>query len=362
MSALIAGRTIQGLGAGVIGSIAYIAIARGYPAELKPQMLAVLSSAWVIPGLIGPGLAAIVADTVGWRWVFLGLAPVMVGAGGLAVPSLARIGGNASAPRHWRKMLAALGVAAGAGLLLNGISTSSVLRQGVMVSGGLLLSGMSLQYLLPKGTLRVATAMPAALVAGGLLNMAFFGVDAFVPLALIEVRGQSATRAGLALTAATIMWTTGAWLQARLVANHSRRLLVWIGLLVTALGIVAVTAILHPSVPAFFASFAWGLAGLGMGLAYSTLSLVVLESVQPGQEGEATGGLQLLNVLGSALGTGVGGAFIARVDVQQGPAGGILLQNLLMAGMLGLAVLVARRLPYHLPKASSGSNSSEASQ
>lgn len=357
MPMLITGRAVQGLGAGVIGSISYIAIARGYPTELKPQMLAVLSSAWVVPGLIGPGLAAVVAELVGWRWVFLGLAPVMVGAGGLALHGLRSLDGNPSAPPDWRRALAAVGLALGAGLMLTGVGVDALLpRVGLMVVG-LGLAVPALQYLLPPGTLWAAAALPAAIVVSGLLNLAFFGVDAFVPLALTTVRGQSTTSAGLTLTAATVTWTTGAWLQARLAATRGRRPLVWSGLLLTALGIVATAALLHPLVPTVLAPLAWGLAGLGMGVAYSTLSLVVLEHAQGGQEGRATAGLQLMNVLGSAIGTGIGGAVIAQSSAAGGPGPGVLRQDLLMLGVVGLAVLAAYRLPTRESVTGDGSTS-----
>ncbi len=76
MPILIVARSVQGLGAGFIGAIAYLAIARGYPSALKLHMIALMSSAWVVPGLIGPALAGLIADIAGWRWVFLGLLPV----------------------------------------------------------------------------------------------------------------------------------------------------------------------------------------------------------------------------------------------------------------------------------------------
>ena len=73
MAVLVAGRAVQGLGAGVVPAVAYVAISRCYPEGARPRMFAVLSTAWVVPGLAGPGIAALVAAAVGWRWVFLGL-------------------------------------------------------------------------------------------------------------------------------------------------------------------------------------------------------------------------------------------------------------------------------------------------
>ncbi|MEO6579069.1 MAG: MFS transporter, partial [Candidatus Limnocylindria bacterium] len=73
MSAVIGGRAVQGLGSGAIGSVVYASIARAYPPSVTPRMIALISSAWIVPGLVGPALAGWVAEVIGWRWVFLGI-------------------------------------------------------------------------------------------------------------------------------------------------------------------------------------------------------------------------------------------------------------------------------------------------
>src|SRR5579859_8222976 len=77
MLAFVLSRGVQGLGAGSIASVAYVCLGRGYPEQVKPRMIAILASAWVVPGLVGPSLAGIIAIFAGWRWVFLGLIPVL---------------------------------------------------------------------------------------------------------------------------------------------------------------------------------------------------------------------------------------------------------------------------------------------
>ena len=67
MPMLIGARFIQGLGAGTIPPIAYVAIGRSLPESLRPRMFAVLSTAWVLPGVIGPAIAGVVGETLGWR-------------------------------------------------------------------------------------------------------------------------------------------------------------------------------------------------------------------------------------------------------------------------------------------------------
>ncbi len=147
----------------------------------------------------------------------------------------------------------------------------------------------------------------------GLLTFAFFAADAYVPLALVEVRGTTSAAAGLALTAATLAWTAGAWIQARLVGRIGARAFVGAGFLVVLGGLAITSVVLVPAVPVAIGIAGWGVAGLGMGLAYAPLSLTVLHEARAGEEGFATAGLQLSDVVGTALGTGVGGALVAVI-------------------------------------------------
>jgi MFS family permease len=278
--------------------------------------------------------------------VFLGLVPFITIGAMLTLPSLRQLAGGSQAPRDWSTIIAALRLSSGAALALAGLGQASLPIAAALIAAGAVIGWPALRRLLPQGTLRAAPGLPAAIATQLLLNLAFFGVDAFVPLALTSVRGQTATVAGLALTAATIGWTTGAWVQAHLAPRQGRRHLVMAGLGLIALGIAGVACTLWPSAPVLLAPAAWGVSGLGMGLAFSTISLVVLDAAPPGHEGTASSALQLANVLGFALGAGLGGVIIgntgARAVVSQSS---ILVQDIAMLAIIALAVLTAGRLP-----------------
>jgi predicted MFS family arabinose efflux permease len=350
MPALIAGRALQGLGGGAISSIAYVAVGRGYPESAKPRMLALLSTAWVVPGLVGPGVAGLMAEAFGWRSIFLALAPLPVLAGLLAFPSLRRMSAGTPSPNARARTVSAVVLAIGSGMILTGIAQAQPALAAGLTVAGLALAIPSLRRLLPEGTLRAAPGMPAVIATMGLINLAFFGVDAFVPLSLVEVRGTSVAFAGLALTAATIAWTSGSWVQTRTAARVSRRLMVRIGLIILAASFVLTAAILFPQVPVSVGIPGWGLAGLGMGFAYTTLSLTMLELAAPGQEGDASASLQLASVLGSGLGAGLGGALIALLQTRGEPLSqALLIQDGLMLAVALLALAVAAGLPGRPP-------------
>jgi len=347
MIMFVLSRGVQGFGAGIIVSVAYVCIGRGYPEEVKPRMLAVLSSAWVVPGLIGPALSGIIADFVGWRWVFLGLVPILPLATGLVLPSLRKLTPSITS-RSWdlRRLLATAGLVIGAGMTLTGLQAQSIPIAIALILLGLAVGIPSLRHLLPPGTLRAKAGMPAAIATIGFLSLAYFGGEAFLPLTLISIRGQSTILAGIALTAATLGWTAGSWLQAQLAPRQGRRLLVSAGLVLVALGLAGIASVLIPGVPVAVASLAWGVAGLGMGLSYSTLNLVVLESAPVDQQGSASASMELSSVLGAAIGTGLGGVIIGFAAAAGGsPSSGITVIDIVVIAVTGLAILTAIRLP-----------------
>jgi MFS family permease len=214
----------------------------------------------------------------------------------------------------------------------------------VMAGGALLLPALA--RLTPPGTLRCAPGLPAAVLTRGLLTFAYFAGDAYVTLTLTSVRHTSTTYAGLTLTVATLTWTGGAWVQARVIQRSGPRVLIRSGLALVILGLVGFTAILSHAVPVVMAPVAWGVAGLGMGLAYSPTSLTTLGWAIPGQEGKASSAVQLTDVLGTSLGTGVSGAAIAIVHQNAGDPRLGLVIAFGVAAVVGLAGLaLSPRLP-----------------
>ena len=360
MGWVVAGRVVQGLGSGAIAAIIYVAIARGYEPAAQPRMIAVVSSAWVLPGLVGPALAGWVSEELSWRWTFIGLVPLLpvaaLAVGGplarLSAPPAAAGNGAAAATRAASGVTAggsvrdALQLALGAGALLSAASFGDLLPRLVTAGAGLILVVPALRRLLPPGALTARTPRGAAVATLALLSVAFFGTEAFVPLAVASVRNAGTVAGGLALTAAAVTWAAGSWIGARVAARRSRRAVTLAGLALVAAGVLLVAAVPVTSLhPVAVAASAWALAGLGMGLAYSTTTLAVIESAAPGGEGAASASVQLANTLGIALGTGVAGGVVAMsAQGSLGMAPGIVIADMVMLIALVFALHTARRM------------------
>ncbi len=347
MPMLVAARLLQGLGAGALPAVAYVCIGREYPAASRPRMFALLSTAWVVPSLAGPAAAAVVGQHFGWRWVFLGLVPVVLICGGVVIGSVARIptpgGAAAAAGTNLRD---ALLVAVGAGLALAGLDQGRLVVAVPVAGVGLAICLGAFRRLTPSGTLRARPGLPATVLVRGVLTFSFFMADAYVTYLLTTERGAPAIVAPAALTASSVLWTVGSWVQERLVGRDGPRSLVAVGFVLVGAGVGLLMVTVSSAVPAAVGVLAWGIGGLGIGLAYSPLSVAALAEAEPGQEGTATSALQLSDVLGVALGTGLGGVIIAH-GAQGDQAGGGALVGV-FAVALAVSVVgvgLSRRLP-----------------
>jgi MFS family permease len=315
--ALLAGRALEGFGAGALVVVTYASASRAYPQAMYGRMLALMSAAWVLPSLAGPAVSGLIADHASWRYVFVLLLPFLPVAIALTLPglrALAREPGDAVV--HSRRLPQALALAGGLAVFLAALEAEPGVVLVLGGAAGLALALPALRRLLPPGTLRAAPGLPSGIAVRGLLAVAFLGCDAFMPLALTELRDFSSSGAGLVISAASLSWSLGAFAQARLDrldggAGRRRRLLA--GLAVVLAGIaLAATGVLAAGVPVAVAVAGWTVAGFGIGVGYPSIGALVLAAAPDGEEGGVSAALQLSETIGVALFTGIGGAFIAH--------------------------------------------------
>jgi MFS family permease len=308
-------------------------------------MFAMLSTAWILPGVFGPAIAGFVAQDLHWRLVFLGLLPLIALPGAMATRALialheAQSTTGVQSGTLLRRTLDGLAVAGGVALITAGLTNEDPVLMAVLATVGVVITVAWFRRLTPPGTLRLARGYPTAIVLRGVLTFAFFCVDAYVALLLVEVRGWSASAAGVALTAATVSWTAGSWIQARLSTRFSPEEFARVGFPIVALGIALLGLVLVPDVPAILAVPTFAVAGLGMGLAYSQFALIVLRDVPPAEQGSVTSALTLSDTVGTALGLGVSAAIVAAtIRAGEGPGPGIG-----GAVLLGVAVAIVGSL------------------
>lgn len=357
MGVLVAGRLVQGLGGGAMTVALYVVVARLYPPLLHPRLFAWFAAAWVVPSLVGPAAAGAVTQHAGWRWVFLGVAVLVVPTTLVLLPALRRIGPpdtpGDSAPRG---RLAWAGLAAAAVLGLNLAAHLAVPWSVVVavVTGALAL--VALRAVVPAGTLRAARGLPSVIAARGLVAGAFFGAEVYLPYLLTERYAFSPTTAGIALTVGGIAWASTSWLQGRLGERLSHRTAVVIGSVLTLAAIVGALVTAAGDLPAAVAITSWTLAGAGMGLAYPRLTVLVLAYSTPGSQGVNSSALSIADSIGAAIALALTGLAFSLA------AGNPFTAALSVAAVFALgAALVAPRVGVGRPQAEDATDDAASS-
>ncbi|MEU5938967.1 MFS transporter [Micromonospora sp. NPDC047548] len=350
MGQLVVGRAVQGFGSGLLSVALYVVVGQAYPEELRRRVFAAFAAAWVVPSLVGPAVAGLIVEHLGWRWVFLAVPAVAVpaallvhsGLRTLPAPAAGRLPGGA---------LARIGWAAGAGV------SAALLHHGGQQRGPLavplvLLALVGLACcaprLLPAGFLRAARGLPTVIGLRGLASAAFAGAEVVIPLMLSRERGFTPTAAGLVLTVGAVSWSAGSWLQGRVRAPRSSATLPRAGLACITVGTATVALAVAPAVPVAVGVAGWAVAGAGMGLLFPSLSVLTLALSAPGEQGRNTSSLQLGDSLFAATVLALTGTVLAA-GAAPGPADYAgMLAVAAGCGLLGL-LLAGRVVPAAVP-------------
>ncbi|MEG1455732.1 MAG: MFS transporter, partial [Comamonas sp.] len=73
---MLAGRSVQGLGGGILAALSYALIQVVFAPALWPRAVALVSGMWGIATLCGPAVGGLFAQAGHWRWAFWMLLPV----------------------------------------------------------------------------------------------------------------------------------------------------------------------------------------------------------------------------------------------------------------------------------------------
>jgi predicted MFS family arabinose efflux permease len=269
MAVFVAGRFIEGIGDGLDYAVSFATIAKSFPNELRVRMLSLNAVMWVVPGLIAPGLGALVATMFGWRWAFAGLLPLIAIAAVLVVPAVeARATAEDSDP---------LG---------------------------------ALRLLFSWATLFARPGAHAALVAFALLHAVLLGADAYVALMLTGVRGLSLEAASFCITLAVVGWCAAAQLAVWMQSRFGTVRVVFGGAVMCCLATIGMAAVCLGA-PVVLAFVAWVAGGAGIGLGYTTLSAAMLGMAKEGSEGAISSATALSAVVGILVGVSACGLPVA---------------------------------------------------
>jgi MFS family permease len=326
MEVFVLGRIVQGMGGGLLTVVAYVLVGLVYPQRLQAAIFAAFAAAWVLPALFGPGVAALVASTVGWRWVFLGIVGLVAIAAALVTPTARRQPvPEAPSTASWARLgWSVLAAAAVLALELLGSGTGLTLAAAAVA---FVLVVVGLRPLLPPGTLTGGRGLPSVIATRGLLAASFFCAEAYIVYVLQERWDLSPGQAGIALTLVGVVWASSSQASSRLGERVSHGAAFRVGTSVVLVGVAAIALVVWlrghgTDVPAAAPVAAYVFASVGMGFAYPRTGVSMLASATDEDRGFNSSALTVADSLGAALALSVSGiayAAAVRADVDPFP-------------------------------------------
>ena len=319
MAWMLAGRTVQGLGGGLLAALGYALIRTLFEARLWPRAVALASGMWGVATLCGPAVGGVFAQWGDWRWAFWALLPVALVQARIASAQLParRIGRERDASHAALPIGQILLLIASALCVATASLFDTLPAQVGMVFFGLAL-GLALARidrraavrLLPTGAYDPCTAFGAIYASVALL---LIGTDTeiFVPYFLQTLHGHSPLAAGYLTAAMAGGWSVASLLSAGRTGLGADRML-RLGPVLSMAGLIGLLLLVPvprftPALQTLGIALALACTGFGVGMGWPHLLTRVLTLAPPGEENLASASITTVQLYGMAIGAAVAG-------------------------------------------------------
>ncbi len=308
--AFLAARLLQGLGAGGIIGLAFVAVGAVFPPRLWSRAFAAVTSVWGVATLVGPLTGGAFAEAGFWRgsfWLFAAQGLVFCAAAARLLPNQAppEIGGRPP----WRQLaMVSLGVAAiGWAGFAGAVATALLLGA---VGAGLLASMVVFDArcphpMLPRATRDLSSIAGAGYLTIFLLQAASIGWSVYGAAFVQVVYGQGPLIAGYVVSLEALGWTLAALPVARIDDSRDGAF-IRLGPVIVLAGLLGLgLAIGHGPLAVIGAASA--LLGAGFGLFWSFLNRRILASLPDRERALGSSAIPTIQMIGNAVGAAAAG-------------------------------------------------------
>ncbi|MEU8364301.1 MFS transporter [Nonomuraea sp. NPDC048882] len=318
MAVLLAGRGVQGLGAGLLSGLGFAAVRSALPQRLWTRGNALMSAMYGVGNFVGPALGGLFAQFGGWRLAFVAMA-VIAAVCGVLVPRALPRGGH-GATRAPVPVVSLLLVTAAT----VAVSVAGVLSGAVAMAAGLAVALLLMALFVAHERRDARRVFPRSAYRPGsplkwlylTLALLAFGVavESFLPLFGQRLGGLAPVVAGFFGAAISLGWSATQLVSSAAVEERTIGRLRVLGPLLLALGFLVLGLMQRQDAPVWLV-LGWVpvlfVAGAGIGLAYPHLSVAVMSSTRDPEEGaRAAAAIATVTSLAIAFGTAVAGALV----------------------------------------------------
>lgn len=352
---LIAARAVQGVGGAIVTPLTLTILSHAVRAERRGLALGGWGAVGGLGVALGPLVGGAVVEGMSWQWIFWLNVPI-----GIALIPLARLLLTESRGPSTALDLPGVGlVSAGLLGLVWGLvradsagwtSPETLLSLGAGLAGVtafVLWEARTAAPMLPMGLFR-SRAFSASNIASLLMYFGMFGAIFLLAQFLQVVQGYSPLEAGLRVLPWTAMPILVAPLAGALSDRIGGRPLVVTGLALQAAGLAWLAAVTTPDVPYADLVAPFVVCGVGMSLFFAPIANIVLGSVRPIQQGQASGANNAIRELGGVLGIAVLAAVFSATGSYASPQAftdGLVPATWVAAVIVGVGALAALAIP-----------------
>ncbi|ORB01390.1 MFS transporter [Mycolicibacter minnesotensis] len=320
MEVLLVGRTLQGMGGGLLAGLGYALINAVLPSWLWTRASGLVSAMWGIGTLVGPAAGGLFAQFGIWRWAFIVMALLTV-AMAVAVSVVLTAGSSGHRGEPTTFPLRSLLLLGGAALAVSVAqlprsllgATSLLLVGGILLMVFLVVDRRSQSAVLPPSAFHPGRAKWIYLTLG--LLMATTKANLYIPLLGQRLAHLAPVMAGFLGAALSTGWTFS-----EIASASVSKVRVVIGLVISAplvmsagLAVVAFTRMNHYNPTAVAAIWAVALlvVGIGVGAGWPHLSAWAMSCVDdPAEGGTAAAAINTVQLIGGAFGAGFAGLVV----------------------------------------------------
>jgi DNA-binding transcriptional LysR family regulator/MFS family permease len=320
MSWMLAGRTLQGFGGGILLALSYALIRVVFEERLWSRAMGLVSGMWGVATLCGPALGGVFAEMGDWRLAFWVLLPVIA----MLAAIVWREVENSRPDDDTSQQIPYLKVAllAASVLVISLASLFDDLRWNVLgVCAGVGFAWLLARLervprdggtrLLPTGAYSIRTGLGGIYACMSLLGIGVTS-EIFVPYFLQTIHGRSPLAAGYLTALMAAGWSVSAMLSAGRSGVAADRL-ICVGPVVEALGLAGL-AWLVPSAGLFddvagttALCVALASAGFGIGISWPHLLTRVFTAAEPGEAHLASLSITTIQLFAIAFGSALAG-------------------------------------------------------
>lgn len=316
MEMVLAGRTIQGFGAGVLSALAYAFVRFAFPEPLWPKASTLYAAIWGVATLLGPSAGGLFADGSDWRHAFIILVPLgalMAIFAPWLLPKATDDRAEGGIPFvQIGLLLAAVLLVSIAGTLER--TDAKALLVAVSVISIILMLVVERQgktRLLPSGAMLLSRPVARVYLVMFTLLIVLTS-DIYIPYFLQALHGVSPLVSGYLTALVALGWTFAAFFSGNLRGAAAVKAIV-AGCAIEALSTAALALLLarenHSADIAILApaAFAMLMMGFGVGLGWAHLVTKVLQLVENSEQDKASAAISTVQSLGSAFGAAIAG-------------------------------------------------------